>query len=71
MQPLLYQVATAGLAAPAIAAPIRSLFRQQSNLTTLLSVVVLMDWAMAYSSFSRNARVVAGTLYKKEHVVES
>jgi len=34
-------------------------------------MVVLMDWAMAYSSFSRNARVVAGTLYKKEHVGES
>jgi NADH dehydrogenase len=34
-------------------------------------LVVLMDWAMAYSSFSRNARVVAGTLYKKEHVGES
>ena len=36
-QPLLYQVATAGLAAPAIAAPTRSLFRQQTNLTTLLA----------------------------------
>jgi len=42
-QPLLYQVATAGLAAPAIAAPIRSLFRQQSNLTTLLSEVTNID----------------------------
>ncbi|RYH17102.1 MAG: NAD(P)/FAD-dependent oxidoreductase, partial [Alcaligenaceae bacterium] len=35
-QPLLYQVATAGLSAPAIAAPIRHLFRQQPNVTTLL-----------------------------------
>ena len=35
-QPLLYQVATAGLSAPAIAAPIRHLFRRQANLTTLL-----------------------------------
>lgn len=42
-QPLLYQVATAGLAAPAIAAPIRSLFRQQSNLTTLLAEVTNID----------------------------
>lgn len=42
-QPLLYQVATAGLAAPAIAAPIRSLFRQQSNRTTLLSEVTNID----------------------------
>ena len=35
-QPLLYQVATAGLSAPAIAAPIRNLFRRQANVTTLL-----------------------------------
>ncbi len=42
-QPLLYQVATAGLAAPAIAAPTRSLFRGQSNLTTLLAEVVSID----------------------------
>jgi NADH:ubiquinone reductase (H+-translocating) len=42
-QPLLYQVATAGLAAPAIAAPIRNLFRQQRNLTTLLGDVVDID----------------------------
>ncbi|MCW5649060.1 MAG: NAD(P)/FAD-dependent oxidoreductase [Ramlibacter sp.] len=38
-QPLLYQVATAGLSAPAIAAPIRHLFRRQNNLTTLLGEV--------------------------------
>jgi len=42
-QPLLYQVATAGLAAPAIAAPTRSLFRSQRNLTTLLAEVVAID----------------------------
>lgn len=35
-QPLLYQVATAGLPAPAIAAPVRHLFRKQPNVTTLL-----------------------------------
>ncbi len=44
-QPLLYQVATAGLSAPAIAAPIRNLFRKQSNLTTLLGNVVAIDAA--------------------------
>ena len=38
-QPLLYQVATAGLAAPAIAAPVRHLFRHQDNVTTLLGEV--------------------------------
>ena len=42
-QPLLYQVATAGLAAPAIAAPIRNLFRKQLNLTTLLGDVTAID----------------------------
>ncbi len=38
-QPLLYQVATAGLAAPSIAAPVRLLFRHQANVTTLLGEV--------------------------------
>ncbi len=38
-QPLLYQVATAGLSAPSIAAPVRHLFRKQANLTTLLAEV--------------------------------
>ncbi len=38
-QPLLYQVATAGLAAPAIAAPIRFLLRSFHNVTTLLAEV--------------------------------
>ena len=42
-QPLLYQVATARLAEPAIAAPIRSLFGSQGNPTTLLAEVVQMD----------------------------
>jgi NADH dehydrogenase len=38
-QPLLYQVATAGLAAPSIAAPVRVLFRKFRNVTTLLGDV--------------------------------
>jgi NADH:ubiquinone reductase (H+-translocating) len=42
-QPLLYQVATAGLSAPSIAAPIRHLFRRQRNVTTLLGDVVSID----------------------------
>ena len=42
-QPLLYQVATAGLSAPAIAAPVRHLFRRQSNLTTLLGEATAID----------------------------
>lgn len=39
-QPLLYQVATAGLSAPAIAAPIRHILADQRNLTTLMACVV-------------------------------
>lgn len=42
-QPLLYQVATAGLAAPSIAAPSRWLFRNQPNVTTLLGEVCGID----------------------------
>ena len=44
-QPLLYQVATAGLAAPAIAAPIRHILRRQSNTTVLLGDVTAIDTA--------------------------
>lgn len=44
-QPLLYQVATAGLSAPAIAAPIRHIFRHQRNLTTLMGAVSSIDTA--------------------------
>jgi NADH:ubiquinone reductase (H+-translocating) len=42
-QPLLYQVATAGLSAPAIAAPVRHLFRKQPNVTSLLGEVTRID----------------------------
>jgi NADH dehydrogenase len=42
-QPLLYQVATAGLSAPAIAAPIRHILARQRNLTTLLGSVSDID----------------------------
>jgi NADH:ubiquinone reductase (H+-translocating) len=47
-QPLLYQVATAGLSAPAIAAPIRHLFRRQANVATLLGEVVDIDTSARY-----------------------
>ena len=42
-QPLLYQVATAGLAAPDIAAPIRSILRDQANVTVLLAEALGID----------------------------
>lgn len=44
-QPLLYQVATAGLSAPDIAQPVRSILRDQSNITVLLDEVVDFDLA--------------------------
>jgi NADH:ubiquinone reductase (H+-translocating) len=44
-QPLLYQVATAGLTAPAIAEPIRRMFRQQRNVTVLMAEVTGLDAA--------------------------
>jgi NADH dehydrogenase len=44
-QPLLYQVATAGLAAPDIAQPIRSILRHKENLTVILADVQAVDLA--------------------------
>lgn len=44
-QPLLYQVATAGLSAPLIAAPIRHILRKQKNLIVLLAEVRGIDTA--------------------------
>ena len=42
-QPLLYQVATAGLAAPSIAAPLRHILRDQRNVTVQLGTVERID----------------------------
>jgi NADH dehydrogenase len=42
-QPLLYQVATAGLSPAQIAAPIRAVFRRQKNVTVLLGEVTDID----------------------------
>ncbi|RRJ97581.1 NAD(P)/FAD-dependent oxidoreductase [Opitutaceae bacterium TAV4] len=42
-QPLLYQVATAGLAAPDIAQPLRHILARQENLTTLMAGVRGID----------------------------
>jgi NADH dehydrogenase len=44
-QPLLYQVATAGLAAPSIAAPLRYILRKQRNVTVLMGEVSRIDMA--------------------------
>jgi NADH dehydrogenase len=44
-QPLLYQVATAGLSAPDIAAPLRHILREQRNVTVLMGEAVAVDAA--------------------------
>src|SRR3982751_2481061 len=44
-QPLLYQVATAGLAAPSIAAPLRHILRGQRNVTVHMGEVQGIDTA--------------------------
>lgn len=62
-QPLLYQVATAGLPAPAIAAPVRHLFRRQDNVTTLLGEVVAVDAA------ARQVRLRDGEVLLYDHLV--
>jgi NADH dehydrogenase len=53
-QPLLYQVATAGLSAPDIAAPLRHILRRQRNAT------VLMDTAMAVDTRRRELTLASG-----------
>jgi NADH dehydrogenase len=55
-QPLLYQVATAGLAAPDIAQPIRSILRKKPNLTVILAEVQAIDLA------ARQVKLADGTL---------
>jgi NADH dehydrogenase len=44
-QPLLYQVATAGLSAPSIAAPLRQILRRQRNVTVLMDQATGIDLA--------------------------
>jgi len=44
-QPLLYQVATAGLSAPDIAAPLRHILRRQANVEVLLAEATRIDSA--------------------------
>src|SRR6478672_4589078 len=55
-QPLLYQVATAGLSAPDIAAPLRHILRRQANVT------VRLDEALAIDLDARRVALAAGTL---------
>ena len=56
-QPLLYQVATAGLSAPSIAAPTRFLFREQRNVTVLMGEVVDVDATARIVQFENGDRL--------------
>lgn len=62
-QPLLYQVATAGLAAPSIAAPIRHILRGQRNVTVLMGDVVDIDLA------TRAVHLADGDTLGYEHLI--
>ena len=62
-QPLLYQVATAGLSAPAIAAPIRNILRKQANLTTLLGEVTHIDTSL------RQVQLRDGSTLAYDHLI--
>jgi NADH:ubiquinone reductase (H+-translocating) len=53
-QPLLYQVATAGLSAPDIAAPLRHILRKQKNVTVLLGEVTAIDVAKKHIALEKN-----------------
>ncbi|MFC4525179.1 NAD(P)/FAD-dependent oxidoreductase [Dyella halodurans] len=55
-QPLLYQVATAGLSAPSIAAPLRQILRRQTQVT------VLMDEAIDVDLAQRRVRLRSGDM---------
>lgn len=62
-QPLLYQVATAGLPAPSIAAPIRHILRRQGNVTVLLGTMVGIDPA------ARTVRLGDGETLEYDHLI--
>lgn len=54
-QPLLYQVATAGLAAPSIAAPLRHILRRQRNVSVLMGEVRHIDTQARRVSFGEHS----------------
>ena len=62
-QPLLYQVATAGLSAPNIAAPLRHILLKQNNVT------VLMGEAAGISVQERHVRMADGHTLAYDHLV--
>jgi NADH:ubiquinone reductase (H+-translocating) len=68
-QPLLYQVATAGLAAPLISAPIRHVFRGQENVTTLLGEVTGIDAKARTVTLTRGAEQTEPLSISFDHLI--
>ena len=62
-QPLLYQVATAGLSAPDIAAPLRHILRRQRNVEVRLAEVVAVEPA------ARRVRLAGGDALEYDYLV--
>src|SRR5678810_1444845 len=54
-QPLLYQVATAGLAAPSIATPLRHILRKQHNVTVLMGEEQRIDTSTRRVTFGERS----------------
>ena len=61
-QPLLYQVATAGLSAPDIAAPLRHILRGQANVEVLLAEVTGIDAAARHVALANGRTLGYDTL---------
>src|SRR5688572_11877048 len=62
-QPLLYQVATAGLSAPDIAAPLRHILRRQRNVTVLMAEVAAVE------ADARQLRLADGSVLGYDYLV--
>lgn len=56
-QPLLYQVATAGLSAPDIAAPLRQILRRQKNVVVRMATVARIDAPARQVELADGARI--------------